>query len=143
MSQPAQQPVARKSGLIKWIVLASVALFLGLSFKFLLPKGYSDDLSHIGKGKAVLVLVRDNQTVQSHELMEMLENLRGQYEAEVEFLLTDYNTPKGKAFMQENDAGRVSMVLFNAKGVRAKILYPPQTPASLGEELDNLLDAKP
>jgi hypothetical protein len=142
MNQETQQAAPRKSGWVKWIVLVSVALFLGVAFKFLLPKGYSDDLSRIGKGKPVMVLVRDNQTVQSHELMEMMENLRGQYEGEVEFLLTDYNTPQGKAFIKANEAGRVSLVFFDAKGNRANVLFPPQTPASLGEALDNLLDAK-
>lgn len=135
--------VTKKSGMTKWIVIAAVIAFLGGAFKFLLPKGYSNDLSLIGKGKAVMVLVRDNQTVQSHDLMEVMDNLRDQYQGTIEFLLTDYNTPQGTAFIKQNEASRVSLVLFNAQGNRTKVLHAPQDAGSLADELDALLDAQP
>jgi hypothetical protein len=132
-------PAANKSGKTKWIVIAGVLLFIGLSFRFLLPKGFSDDLSRIGKGQPAIVLVRDNQTVQSHELIDVMNAVRDQYAGKVEFLLTDHNTPEGSNFMTANEATRATLVLFDAKGNRVKILHAPQTDASLEQEISGLL----
>ena len=128
-----------KAGKTKWIVIACVLLFLVFAFKFLLPSGYSDDLSLIGKGQPALVLVRDNQTVQSHELIDVMDGLRNRYVGKVEFLLTDHNTPKGETFMAENQASRATLVLLDAQGKKVKSLQAPQTKESLAQELDAVL----
>lgn len=129
---------ASKSSKTKWIVIAGVLLFIGFAFKFLLPRGFSDDLSRIGKGKPAVVLVRDNQTVQSHDLIDVMNALRDQYSVKIEFLLTDHNTPKGETFMAENGTTRATLVLMDAQGNKIKILHAPQTEASLAQELDSL-----
>jgi hypothetical protein len=139
MNEEDQISAAYKSSKTKWVVIASVILFLVFAFKFLLPKGFSDDLSLIGKGKPAVVLVRDNQTVQSHELIDVMNALRDRYAAKVEFLLTDHNTPKGETFMAENGATRATLVLMDAQGKKVKILHAPLTEESLAQELDAAL----
>jgi thioredoxin-like negative regulator of GroEL len=139
MNEEDQISAAYKSSKTKWVVLASVILFLVLAFKFLLPSGYSDDLSRIGKGQPALVLVRDNQTVQSHELIDVMDGLRKRYVGKVEFLLTDHNTPTGETFMAENQATRATLVLMDAQGKKVKSLQAPQTEESLAQELDAVL----
>lgn len=144
MSEVEQNAQAvTKSGKTKWIVIAAILLFIGFSFKFLLPKGFSDDLSRIGKGQPAVVLVRDNQTVQSHELIDVMNALRDRYSGKVEFLLTDHNTPEGSSFMTANEATRATLVLFDAKGNRAKNLQAPQTEESLAQEIAGLLSVAP
>lgn len=130
-----------QSGKAKWIVIVGIVLFIGLTFKFLLPKGFSDDLSRTGKGQPTVVLVRDIQTVQSQELMDVMSALRDQYAGKIEFLLIDHNTPEGKQFMAANEAERVTLVLLDAQGKRVKILYVPQTEESLAQELNAVLGA--
>jgi hypothetical protein len=139
MNEADQISEAYKSSKTKWVVIASVIFFIAFAFKYLLPKGFSDDLSLIGKGKPAVVLVRDNQTVQSHELIDVMNALRDRYSAKVEFLLTDHNTPKGETFMAENQATRATLVLMDAQGKKVKILQAPQTEESLAQELDAVL----
>ena len=134
----AKQSRSRK---FKWlaatffVVLAAVAVMN-------LPRGYSDDLTLIGKGKPAIVLIRDKNAVQTFELMEVMNGIRDQYAGQVEFLLTDFNTPQGRAFMAANDARRVTLVLLDADGKLVKVIYPPQTAESLHQEFAEVLKAK-
>jgi len=100
-----------------------------------LPRGFSGDLSRIGKGKAAVVLVRDKNAVESFGLMEALNGIRDQYSGKVEFLLTDFNTPEGRAFITAYGATRVTVVVIDANGNKVSVLYPPQTAESLQQAL--------
>jgi hypothetical protein len=130
---------AKESGWINWVVMASIVLFIAFAFKFLLPQGYSDDLSRIGQGKAAVVLVRDNQTVQSHDLLAVMDGIRGHYADEVEFMIVDHNTPQGSGFMVTHNAPRSNLVLLDAQGNAVKVVSAPQTERSLSQEIDTLL----
>lgn len=139
MNQKEQNPkAASRARIFKWVaivfflVLAAVAVMN-------LPRGYSDDLSRVGKGKAAVVLVRDKNAVQSFDLMEVMNGVRDQYAGQVEFLLTDFDTPQGRAFIAANGASRATLVFFDASGKLAKVLYPPQTAASVQQEIATVL----
>ena len=135
----AASPHARK---IKWIVtalLVAVAVAVVMS----LPHGYSDDLSHIGKGKAAIVLVRDKNLTQSFDLMNVLDSVRDQYAGKVEFLLTDFDTTQGRTFIEANKAARATLVLFDANGNLVKVLSAPQTAESLQQEIGAVLGKNP
>jgi hypothetical protein len=118
---------ARKIKLIVVVLL----LLLVATVIMNLPRGFSGDLSRIGKGKAAVVLVRDKNAVQSFELMQVMNDIRDQYDGKVEFLLTDFNTPEGRAFISANGAARVTVVVFDANGNKVSVLYPPQTAESM------------
>ncbi|HEY8887175.1 MAG TPA: hypothetical protein VIM35_01710 [Gallionella sp.] len=126
---------------IKWTV-SGLLLLLVATVAMNLPRGFSDDLSRIGKGKAAVVLVRDKNAVESMDLMNLLDRIRGQYAGQVEFLLTDYDTPEGRAFMAANNAVRVTLVLFDAGGKEVKVLTAPQTAANLQQEITSITGAK-
>ena len=111
---------------IKFIMVVLLLLLVAIVVMNL-PRGFSGDLSRIGKGKAAVVLVRDKNSVQSFELMEMMNGIRDQYAGKVEFLLTDFNTPDGRAFIAANGADRVTVVVFDPNGKKLSVLYPPQT----------------
>jgi hypothetical protein len=119
-----------------FVVLAAVAIMN-------LPRGFSDDLSLIGKGKPAIVFIRDKNAVQTFGLLEVMNGIRDQYAGQVEFLLTDFDTKQGRAFMAANEAPRVSMVLLDADGKKVKVIFPPLTAESLQQEIDGLLRATP
>jgi len=119
---------------IKWIVIV-LLLLLVATVVMNLPRGFSGDLSRIGKGKAAVVLVRDKNAVESFGLMEALNGIRDQYSGKVEFLLTDFNTPEGRAFITAYGATRVTVVVLDANGNKVSVLYPPQTAESLQQAL--------
>jgi hypothetical protein len=120
-------------------VLAVLSLLLVATVIMNLPRGYSDDLTRIGKGKAAVVLIRDKSAVQSFDLMEVMNGIRDHYSDKAEFLLTDFNTPEGRAFMTANDATKVTVVVFDANGNKLNVLYPPQTVASMQQAIDGAL----
>jgi hypothetical protein len=125
---------SKGSGKVKWIV-AGILLVFATAVAMNLPRGYSDDLSRIGKGKAAIVLVRDKNAVESFNLMEVMNTIRDQYAGQVEFLLTDFNTPEGRAFITANGAARVTLVVLDANGNRVNVLYPPQTAESVQQAI--------
>jgi len=132
----------KRAGKFKWlavvffVVLAAVAVMN-------LPRGFSDDLSLVGKGKPSVVFVRDKNAVQTFGILEALNSIRDKYHGQVEFLLTDFNTPQGRAFMAANDAPRVTLVLLDGGGKKVNIIYPPQTTESLQQEIEGLLKVAP
>lgn len=117
-----------------FVVLAAVAVMN-------LPRGFSDDLSLVGKGKPSIVFIRDKNAVQTFGILEAMNGIRDQYAGQVEFLLTDSNTRQGQAFMAANEAPRVTLVLLDANGKKLNVLYPPQSAESLRQEIDGLLKA--
>jgi hypothetical protein len=126
---------------IKWamfglLILAAATVLMNL------PRGFSDDLSRIGKGKAAVVLVRDKNAVESMVLMNLLGDIRGKFAGRVEFLLTDYDTPEGRAFIVTSQAAPITLVLFDAGGKQLKILTAPQTAASLEQAITSITGVK-
>jgi hypothetical protein len=123
---------------VKWIV-GGILLLIAAAAAMNLPRGFNDDLSRIGKGKAAVVLVRDKNAVQSFDLMSVLNDIRDKYTGRVEFLLTDFDTPEGRAFIAANKAARVTLVLFDASGKPVKVLYAPQTAENVQQEIAGTL----
>ncbi len=137
-SEEQQDTAGSKRGLwIKLAVIALVLLFVGIAVMSL-PKGFSDDLSVLGNGKPAVVLIRDKNAVESINTEEVMGKLRGQYSGKVDFLLTDSNTPQGKAFMAASGSDRTDLVLVDAKGQPLKVLRAPQSPGNVQHEIATL-----
>jgi len=139
VGQDSQAKTAVKgSTKVRWIV-GGILLMIAAAAAMNLPRGYSDDLSRIGKGKAAVVLVRDKNAVQSFDLMEVMNGIRDQYGGRVEFLLTDVNTPEGNAFITAKGAAKVTLVVLDANGKTVNVLYPPQTAESVQQAIAGVL----
>jgi len=131
-----------RARVFKWVAVVLCVLLAIVVVAKNLPRGFSDDLSSVGKGKAAVVLIRDKNAVQTFDLLELMNGLRDQYAGKVEFLLTDSNTSQGKRFMKANEAPRVTLVLLDPAGKKVKVLFPPQTVESLQQEISDLPGAK-
>ncbi len=127
---------------IKWFV-GGILLLLVALMVMNLPRGYSDDLSRIGKGQAAVVLIHNKNSVSSLNLMHVLDEVRGKYAGHIEFLLTDANTPHGQDFIAANQAAPATLVLFNTNGNRVKILSAPQSVESVRQEISGAFGAMP
>ena len=108
-----------------------------------LPRGYSDDLSRIGRGQAAVVLIHNKNSVPSLNLMHVLDGVRGKYAGRVEFLVADANTPQGQEFIAANHAAPATLVLFNTNGNRVRILPAPQTVEGLRKEISDTFGVMP
>ncbi|MGC2164566.1 MAG: hypothetical protein WA632_00975 [Gallionella sp.] len=135
MKQTEQNAATKsRAKIVKWVVAAFLLLTAVVVVK-ILPHGYSDDLSLTGKGRPSLVLIRDKNAVQTYELSDVMNDIRGQYEANMDFILTDFNTAEGRRFMDTTGAPRATLVLLDGNGKLVKIIYHPQTPETLKREL--------
>jgi hypothetical protein len=103
----------------------------------LLPRGFSQDLSLIGKGTNVVVLVHDSNVIQSGETMAAMNEVRDEYDGQLVFVVADIMTPAGSAFANKHALQPTALVFFAANGERLEINYAPQ----VGETLRHLLNA--
>ncbi len=108
---------AKKSPLIKVIIALAMLGVLWLAVANL-PRGYSRDLTQIGKGRNVVVQVHDHNLVGSIDLMETLNKVRPEYADAVEFVVADLLTPEGQAFATSHDASSVTLVFFAPDGTQ-------------------------
>jgi thioredoxin-like negative regulator of GroEL len=104
-----------KSHLNIVIMVVFGLVVLGLVF-WNLPRGYSADLSQIGKGKNIMVMVHDHYLVDSTRLMENLDRLRADYAGVVEFVVADMQVAEGQAFAKAHDVGATTLVFFSPDG---------------------------
>jgi hypothetical protein len=89
------------------------------------------DLSKIGKGQDVVVLVHDHSVANSYELMRTLDHVRADYHRHVDFLVADLGTSVGQKFATEQGVEPASLVLFAADGSRLLTIYGLKSPEHL------------
>lgn len=119
------------------IVVLGVGAFLAIAV-MLLPKGFSDDLSRIGQGKAAVVLTHDKNSMWSLQYMELLNKIRPAYTDKVEFLVVDANTSEGQSFKQQQGVGAIVLVFFGPDGTKRGTFDNGMDETALRAELDKL-----
>src|SRR3989337_2442780 len=86
-----------------WPKLLTVVVLLGVAATFisLLPTGFSQDFSLIGKGDNIVVMVHNPQLVDSANNRDAISRtLRDEYKGRVIFLVADLFSPQGKEFIK-------------------------------------------
>lgn len=96
-----------------------------------LPRGYSADLSQIGKGKNVVVLVHDHNLVNSTHLMESLSKVRSEYNGIIEFVVADLDLAEGQAFAKKHKVAPTTLLFFTPDGTDLGNVQGVQAPDAL------------
>ncbi len=120
------------------LITISLILLIAVVAVSLLPRGFSEDTSLIGKGTNALVLVHDNNILQSGETMVAMNEVRDEYTERLELIVADIKTPLGKTFADRYGLQPTALVFFAANGEVLQTLYSPQTGESLRQELNNI-----
>lgn len=124
------------------LAAAAVVVIVILGIGYFLMTGsarpMSTDLSVIGKGKPVLVLVYENYTPSGAEALASLKKVRGDYESRVEFVVADLGVPDGRAFAEGNGLDNSQVMLMGPAGKPLTKSFLPADERSVRE----LLDAK-
>lgn len=120
-----------------WITVLIVCLVIVFAIR-LLPKGFSDDLSRIGQGLPVVVLMHDKNSVKSQGLMELLNRIRPDYTGRIEFLAVDIDSQQGRAFSRQQAVGAVVLLCFDARGTRRALLDQTVDAKTLRSVLEGL-----
>lgn len=119
----------------RWLTIAAIAVFAGAVLT-LLPRGYSRDLSQIGKGVNAVVQIHDHNQVSSQQLMDALNKLRGDYEGRVIFLVADIYTPEGKEFATAHGTESAALVFFAPNGEKLTMLHGLQDKDTIRKNID-------
>lgn len=124
----------------KWLLyLAFTAAVLALIWSQL-PRGpYSTDLSRIGQGQPAVVLAYDIMSMGGMEVMGMMDELRDEYEARIEFLVAPLGAPKVHEFGKRHGAINGTVLLFSAGGEAVGKVHLPANTAELEQALVGLL----
>lgn len=117
--------------------LILLVIFIAVS---LLPRSFSQDLSAIGQGTNVVVLVHDGNILQSTDTMVAMNAVRDDFEERVAFIVADINTPEGKLFADSHGFGQAALAFFAANGDRLQVLYSEQTGESLRQHLNTVFN---
>lgn len=125
------------SALRSILITLAVVVVLVSALVSLLPKGYKDDLSVIGKGVGTVVLIHNKNGVQSLNLMGVVDKVRSDYEGRVEFLIAEVDTASGRTFMQAQQVTNVGLLFFSPDGQRLRFVDGPIDKAALRAALDS------
>jgi hypothetical protein len=125
------------SALSSSLLTVGVIITLLVIAFLMLPKGFSDDLSRIGQGSNVVVLMHNKEAVQSLDLMALLDGVRADYAGRIEFLAVDIDTDAGKALMEREQIGGSTLLLFDPDGTRRGVLVSVRDERTLRAALDN------
>ncbi len=123
-------PLWRRVLIISLILVAAGILIS------LLPRGYSRDLSQIGKAGNVVVQIHDHNQVSSQLLMDQINKVRSRYEGRVTFLVADIYTEEGKTFADKLDFHSAALVFFAPNGNQLTALYGQQDAETISKTLD-------
>ena len=118
------------------MTIAVIVVLLGIAV-YMLPKGFNDDLAMIGRGSNVVVLIQNKGAQQSMDLVNLLNDVRDDYEGKVIFLIADSDTPEGKAFAQQQQLDSSVLVFFAPDGTRLNVIDNKTDERGLRTALDN------
>jgi len=102
-----------------------------------LPRGtYPTDLSSIGNGRPALVLAFDMRYGGGMAVMELMNDLRGEYVGRVDFLVARLSLEEGQAFANRYHAHDGTVLLFSGDGALVKKLVYPERVETLRGAID-------
>lgn len=136
----SQQGFALRNSLITIaIIIALLAVIITQ-----LPKGYSDDVSKIGKGSNVALLLHDKNSVTSLDMMGFMDDIRYDYEGKVDFMVVNMSvsTPMERAFVQQQELNHAALILFSPDGMRLNAFASIQDSGGLRKALDETFHLK-
>ena len=120
------------------VTLLVLALVLGYAVWHLMGESVSADLSVIGEGSPVAVLVYENYAPDSMEHLEHINAVRDDFHNELEFRVATMGSPAGDAFIDRYDAPRGALVVLDGNGELLAGLSMPDEPEALARRLRRL-----
>ena len=120
--------------------LLVLAVVLGYTFWHLVNKSVSADLSVIGQGKPVAVLVYENYSPTSMEHLERINAVRDDLEGEIVFRVATIGSPEGDRFIARYDAPRGALLVLDGEGALLAGLGMPGEAEELARRLREALE---
>ena len=130
---------AGRAWLRRLLILMAMLAVGGYIWQQLPGAGYPTDLTRVGAGTPTLVLAHDNSYLGGAAVMELMNDLRGDYTGRVDFLVAHLQLAEGAAFARRFGAQDGTVMLFGADGRNIGTLHMPRSVAELKSALDQAL----
>jgi len=136
MNSPLAQPPGHPQRWIKRsLILLAIVAVGALLWQQLPGAAYPTDLTRVGAGRATLVLTQDNRYIGGAEVMEMMNDIRADYDGRVDFLVASIGLPDGQAFAERHASHDGTVLLFAGDGRRVGVLHGPRNSDELRSAL--------
>jgi hypothetical protein len=130
---------AGRPWLRRLLILLGMLAVGGYVWQQLPGAAYPTDLTRVGAGTPTLVLAHDNSYIGGAAVMELMNDLRGDYTGRVDFLVAHLQMADGAAFARRFGAQDGTVMLFGADGRSIGILHMPRSVGELKGALDQAL----
>lgn len=132
-----QAQATRSKGWQKPLMITLAIVLIGAAIWSQLPRGfYPTDLSLVGNGSPAMVLAYDPNYGGGIAAMELMNNIRSDYEDRVQFLVARFGVPEGRAFANRHRAIDGTILMFAGDGTRVHSLHLPESEEQLRHALD-------
>jgi hypothetical protein len=122
---PSKPPASRwRNRLLTLLFIAGVSSFI---WSQLPDGGYPTDLSKIGTGRPALVLAHDSNYSGGMEVMYLMNEIRDDYAARVDFLVAHLGMADGQEFARRHGARDGVVLLFSGDGRNVGVLAKPES----------------
>jgi hypothetical protein len=124
-------------------IAASLAAVVGLGYLLttVIGKPVSTDLSVIGNGKPVLVLVYQNHSPTGGEALNRLSQVRSDYDSRYDFVVADLGVPQGRGFASRYQMVDGQAMFLSQDGEPVLVTGIPADEQALRRLLDSQLAA--
>lgn len=126
--------------LIGLVIVVAAAVFI---LAFLPRGGFDSDLSQVGEGKPALVLAFENYQPASMDAMDLMRQVRADYQERVNFLVADVGNPRNDLFLNEHDPAPGQVMTFTGNGELVRSAYLEGNAQALQERLQRELGISP
>ena len=135
------QPLPRWA---RWLITAAfIAASAGLIWAILPKGGFDTDLSRVGEGRPIGVIVYETAHPNAIDTMEHIRPLRGAAPGDMEFLVANIGTPEGGQFTRQYRMQVPgALLLFDANGTHRQTLMPPVDTEEIRRSAQNVADSR-
>jgi hypothetical protein len=132
--------------MVKIIAVTAASLVALVGLGYLLTKvawqPIGNDLSVIGKGKPVLVLVYENYSPTGGDALNRLSRVKNDYDSRLDFVVADLGVPEGDAFANRHQMVNGQAMFIKQDGQPLWIRSIPADELALRSQLDSSLNSK-
>ena len=123
------------------VTAASFLVLVGVGYLLIIGVGkpISTDLSVIGRGKPALVLAYDNFSPTGGNALNILRQVRDDYDSRLVFLVADLGTPQGKSFANRYQLKDGQAAFLRANGQLLQVMGIPADERELRNRLESRL----
>lgn len=138
-NETGQAAISAKRPIWTKVLTAVVLIGVTVVFIWLLPKGFSQDFSLIGKGGNIVVMVHHSQYVDSGNNMSVVSRvLRDEYQGRVTFLVADLLTAEGQQFIKAHQVeDSTALVFFSPSGEKINVLYGEHSEEAIRKNIND------